>query len=424
MKKSRILPVIVLSLMFTIGHKPVEPLFVKVKGTQFMRNGKPYRFMGANYWQGMNLGSQGESGDRNRLKRELDQMRSLGITNLRILALSEGPDGSMLRLRPSVQDSPGIFREELLQGLDFLLEEMRRRDMTAVVVLNNFWPWSGGMAQYNLWTGADSIPYPPPHGKGTWDSYQKYTAGFYATPKAIALYHQAVEKIIGRTNSISKKPYRDDPTIMSWQLANEPREFGHDKKYFKWVKKSSDLIRQLDENHLICIGNEGILDNLVGSTYKKTAALKNINYLTVHLWPENWGWYAPKNPDESFETTRRKSIAYLEKNAEVSKMVLKPIVLEEFGLARDGGSYEASAEVNMRNKFYQFLYETTLGNPNSPYRGMNFWAIGGEGRPRQPETFWQAGDDYIGDPPHEKQGWYSVYFTDSSTFEWLKKVQK
>ena len=114
----------------------------------------------------------------------------------------------------------------------------------------------------------------------------------------------------------------------------------------------------------------------------------------------------------------------MEKNAGVSKSVLKPIVLEEFGLARDGGSYEASAEVNMRNKFYQFLYEITLGNPDSPYRGMNFWAIGGEGRPRQPETFWQAGDDYIGDPPHEKQGWYSVYFTDSSTFEWLKKVQK
>ena len=140
-------------LLFTIGHKPVEPLFVKVKGTQFMRNGKPYRFMGANYWQGMNLGSKGESGDRKRLKRELDHMRSLGITNLRILALSEGPDGSMLRVRPSVQDSPGIFREELLQGLDFLLEEMRLRDMTAVVVLNNFWPWSGGMAQYNFWTG-------------------------------------------------------------------------------------------------------------------------------------------------------------------------------------------------------------------------------------------------------------------------------
>ena len=277
------------------------------------------------------------------------------------------------------------------------------------------------MAQYVSWFTGEEIPYPEEH---SWDEYMRFSARFYTLPKATKLYNDLIEKLVSRKNTITNVLYVNDPTIMSWQLANEPREFGHDKKYFKWVKKSSDLIRKLDKNHLICIGNEGILDNLVGSTYKKTAALKNINYLTVHLWPENWGWYAPKNPDESFETTRRKSIAYLKKNAEVSKSVLKPIVLEEFGLARDGGSYEASAEVNMRNKFYQFLYETTLGNPNSPYRGMNFWAIGGEGRPRQPETFWQAGDDYIGDPPHEKQGWYSVYFTDSTTFEWLKKVQK
>lgn len=337
------------------------------------------------------------------------------------MASGEGPKTEPFRITPTLQESVGDWNENVLVGLDFVLAEMGKRNMKGVLCLNNFFYWSGGMAQYVSWFTGEKIPYPEEH---SWDEYMRFSARFYTLPKATKLYNDLIEKLVSRKNTITNVLYVNDPTIMSWQLANEPREFGHDKKYFKWVKKSSILIRQLDENHLICIGNEGILDNLVGSTYKKTAALKNINYLTVHLWPENWGWYAPKNPDESFETTRRKSIAYLEKNAEVSKSVLKPIILEEFGLARDGGSYEASAEVNMRNKFYQFLYETTLGNPDSPYRGMNFWAIGGEGRPRQPETFWQAGDDYIGDPPHEKQGWYSVYFTDSTTFEWLKKVQK
>jgi mannan endo-1,4-beta-mannosidase len=41
----------------TSGKK--EPGFVTVTGTQFMRDGKPYQYMGANYWQGMNLGSTG-----------------------------------------------------------------------------------------------------------------------------------------------------------------------------------------------------------------------------------------------------------------------------------------------------------------------------------------------------------------------------
>ncbi|NDC78164.1 MAG: mannanase, partial [Chitinophagia bacterium] len=44
-----------------------------------------------------------------------------------------------------------------------------------------------------------------------------------------------------------------------------------------------------------------------------------------------------------------------------------------------------------------------------------FWAYGGEGRPRTPGEMWAKGDPFTGDPPHEPQGWYSVYDTDSST---------
>jgi len=114
--------------MNLIGCTPTknEPGFVTVAGTRFMRDGKPYQYMGANYWQGMNLGAPGALGDRPRLLKELDMMDSLGIRNLRILAISEGPDGSMLRIAPALQQEPGELREELLEGLDFLLDEMRK----------------------------------------------------------------------------------------------------------------------------------------------------------------------------------------------------------------------------------------------------------------------------------------------------------
>ena len=416
----RLFPILFVLFLTDLTAQSIDKSsFVQTEKGDFILNDKAYTYIGTNYWYAAFV-SMDQKG-KERIVRELDFLKEAGVLNLRLMASGEGPKTEPFRITPTLQESVGDWNENVLTGLDFVLAEMGKRNMKGVLCLNNFFYWSGGMAQYVSWFTGEEIPYPEEH---SWDAYMRFSARFYTLPKATKLYYDLVEKLVSRKNTITNVLYVNDPTIMSWQLANEPREFGHDKKYFKWVKKSSDLIRKLDKNHLICIGNEGILDNLVGSTYKKTAALKNINYLTVHLWPENWGWYAPNNPDESFETTKRKSIAYLEKNAEVSKTVLKPIVLEEFGLARDGGSYEASAEVNMRNKFYQFLYETTIGNPNSPYRGMNFWAIGGEGRPRQPETFWQAGDDYIGDPPHEKQGWYSVYFTDSSTFEWLKKVRK
>jgi mannan endo-1,4-beta-mannosidase len=414
----RLFPILSFLFLSNMTAQSLEKVsFVKTEKGEFILDNKTYTYVGANYWYAAFVAMDQKG--KERIVRELDFLQDAGIENLRLMASGEGPSSEPYRITPTLQETVGSWNEDVLIGLDFVLAEMGKRNMKAVLCLNNFFYWSGGMAQYVSWFTGEKIPYPDTH---SWDEYMRFSARFYTLPRAKNLYFELLEKLITRRNTLTNGLYLHDETIMSWQLANEPREFGYNKKYYQWVKKSSDLIRKVDKNHLICIGNEGILDHLVGSTYKKTAALKNIDYLTVHLWPENWGWYAPKNPIESFETTKSKSKDFLEKNAAISQLVQKPIVLEEFGLARDGGSYEASASVTMRNTFYQFLYETTLGNKNSPYRGMNFWAIGGEGKPRQAECIWQPGDEYIGDPPHEKQGWYSVYFSDLSTFEWLKKI--
>ena len=53
--------------------------------------------------------------------------------------------------------------------------------------------------------------------------------------------------------------------------------------------------------------------------------------------------------------------------------------------------------------------------------GMSFWAWGGEGRPRDAPAAWERGDAFVGDPPHEAQGWYSVYAEDASTLAVLRK---
>ena len=52
------------------------------------------------------------------------------------------------------------------------------------------------------------------------------------------------------------------------------------------------------------------------------------------------------------------------------------------------------------------------GAPAAEISGVSFWAWAGEGRPRTPGGFWQLGDALLGDPPHERQGWYSVYDED------------
>ncbi|HAK12488.1 MAG TPA: hypothetical protein DCO78_11415 [Chitinophagaceae bacterium] len=80
---------------------------------------------------------------------------------------------------------------------------------------------------------------------------------------------------------------------------------------------------------------------------------------------------------------------------------------------------DIAAAVKVRDNYYGKVFEEVaqLIQSNSALRGVNFWAWGGEGRPAQSGGYWKKGDAYIGDPPHEQQGWYSVYDTDKSTIQ-------
>ena len=187
--------------------------FVTVRGTEFRLAGRSYHFVGANYWQAMNLASRGPGGDRQQLLRELDDLQAHGITNLRIMAASEGPDAEPLRIAPALLVAPGVYNADLLDGLDFALKALADRDMKAILTLGNLWHWSGGLGQYLVWAGlAPSIPYPPPRPGGDWDAYQRFVAQFYDHPRAVSYYLDHVTKIVTRFNPYTNRWYRDDPT--------------------------------------------------------------------------------------------------------------------------------------------------------------------------------------------------------------------
>lgn len=59
--------------------------FVRVSDGRLTVNGKPYYYIGTNFWYGAILGSQGQGGNRERLLRELDHLKAHGINNLRVL---------------------------------------------------------------------------------------------------------------------------------------------------------------------------------------------------------------------------------------------------------------------------------------------------------------------------------------------------
>mmetsp|Transcript_45886 Transcript_45886/g.144314 ORF Transcript_45886/g.144314 Transcript_45886/m.144314 type:complete len:246 (-) Transcript_45886:123-860(-) len=198
------------------GDSSSQP-FVTASGGQMWRSGRPYRFVGANFWYGLLL-------DAGRLERELDRLSALSVTNLRVLGAIEELPPPSAHAQPAVQPRPGEFDEALLAGLDRLLCGARDRGMTVVLVLNNMWQWSGGFASYVHWATGEA---PPPMRSGAsdeeWQAHQAYATRFYSTPAARALYYRCVRMLASRLNTCSGRRYADDPTILAWELANEAR---------------------------------------------------------------------------------------------------------------------------------------------------------------------------------------------------------
>lgn len=402
--------------------------FVTVRGTGFVLEGRPYHFVGANYWQAMNLASRGPGGNRRQFLRELDEMKARGITNLRIIAASEGPDTEPLRIVPALLKAPGVYDEDLLDGLDFALAALADRGMKAVMTMGNMWHWSGGFGQFLVWAGfANAIPYPPPRPGGDWDEYQRFASAFYGNTRAVSIYLDHVRTIVTRVNRYTHTAYRDDPTIMAWELANEPRALESVDAYLAWVATSARAIKALDRNHLVTIGSEGDTSDPAysGTEYQRDHTPAFLDYGTAHVWVQNWGWYDPLHPETTYAPAVALAASYIDSHVARTVTLNKPIVFEEFGLARDLNDFDPASPVTMRDRYYSEIFSHLLAFArNHTVAGTNFWAFAGQARPSAPGQFWQPGQPFLGDPPHELQGWYSVYDSDASTLAVVERFSR
>jgi mannan endo-1,4-beta-mannosidase len=259
----------------------------------------------------------------------------------------------------------------------------------------------------------------------------EFSARFYTHAEANVASRKYIEMLVDRENGYTGVRYRDDPTIMAWQLGNEPRpgEGESGKQNFevftKWVGETADFIRTLDPNHLISTGNEGLKGSIESAeTYLDIHRFTNIDYLTAHLWILNWSWYDPMNPDETYAEAEGKAIEYLDQHVAFAEELGKPLVLDEFGIPRDLHSYSPQAGTTTRDLFYTRVFEHIHANAaaGGPFAGSNLWTWGGYGEASDPdEAVWRRGDQFTGDPPQEPQGRNSVFASDRSTLAILEQ---
>lgn len=415
----------------------------------------------------MNLAAdKSQGGNYSRLVTELDQMAAKGVNHLRIMASSEGaPTPQPFRMNPALMQSPGQYNEKVFQGLDICLDEMSQRGMRATMTLADEWQWSGGFAQYISWATNKTIPYPsswnmtkPPQrpvpgtgwgdytnetdGAASYEVFEDFANQLYTNAQAEQWYKAHIKTVINRKNTVNGRVYKDDATIMTWQLANEPQtQVGGGPEasdpLIAWIDRISTYIRSLAPKQLINVG----LESKQGEAYFKLVHnFSTVDYATSHCWVQNWGIYDMYDSSTAgLQAAQDFATAFVQNTSRWAVEIGKPIFLEEFGMARDNWQnrnmtypYLSSATTTHKDAYFEvglpsplmgrctlIFGQTIIGAAMDQFKGDGAyvgtcpWAYGGIWRP-ETQHMNEFGMVWAGDPPHEAPGWYDLYDTDEA----------
>ena len=375
---------------------------------------------GMNLWQAIIWSLPNEiGGQRERLGRELSRLKQKNVKLVRILASVQGSENAefaFARMLPSCERKPIEWRVECQEALKYLLDQLKLHEMKAIVVISNFWHWSGGFAQYQAWAkGTDQIPYAFGAHSSYWEmkNFFESAADFYSDNIAQSFYFQFLQKVVSQ--------FKGHEAIDSWQLANEPTPKNQENFEFllEWAKESVKRIRMIDPQAHISLGGvgEGPLPFWTFTDMKRLHQEIKFNYMTIHLWPQNWSWYFPR-PEWlaklSTPIMNWLSERYLRHHAKMARELNIPLILEEVGLARDGESLDPTSSTKKRESFFELIKSVLISEikQGTKIKGILYWAWAGEARPAKGLNQWMRGQAFVGDPPQEPQGWYSIYDSD------------
>lgn len=254
--------------------QPRDPRFVRVEGRQFFLGDRRFRFTGAN--------ASVMHGPVHREATEaiLDAAVADGLRVVRVWALGERPEGAPTWTRDFAfrLGEDGWVRESF-EHLDRVLAAAARRGLKVIVVLANRWGDYGGVPQYLAWAGIDLAAQRRLGESGA-------LAAFFGDASARAQYLAHVARVVTRVNSLTGIAYRDDPTIMAWELVNEvdaaPRDLA---SLLDWTRDNARAIHQLDRSHLVAAGHIGYASRAQRQTWLAVQSLPEIDYADAHAYP-------------------------------------------------------------------------------------------------------------------------------------------
>lgn len=303
---------------------PGSPGFVTVKHGGFAVHGSPFRFGGTNCYY---LHQQSHY----MIDAVLGDAARMGLTVVRAWAFADGTGGGY---RP-LQTAPYTYDEAAFEPLDYAVHRAGQLGLRLVLPLVNNWPDYGGMKTYVAWfLGLDDDSY----GDGT--NHDR----FYTDAKIRDCFKAYMRHVTGRRNRYTGLRYRDDPTIMTFELGNEPRcrSDKSGRTLLSWAAEMTGYLKRLAPRQLVAVGDEGFYgeagnadypySDYEGAQWKQLTALPCVDYGTFHLYPQGWGENPASKPgaDPAAWGTR-----WIADHLGDGRALGKPVVLEEFGLAVD-----------------------------------------------------------------------------------------
>jgi mannan endo-1,4-beta-mannosidase len=317
---------------------PAGQQFVTRSGSAFEIGGKDFRYAGTNTYY-LFYKSQ------TMVDADLDKAAASGFPVVRTWgwsdtgaadgsgAVASQPDGVYFQYwdgtAPAYNDGANG-----LAHLDYEVWKAKQDGLRLVIPFTNNWSDFGGMDQYVRWAGLT------------------HHDDFYTSPLIRGWYEAYISHLLNHVNPLTGLALKDDPTIMAWELANEPRCVGSGlypasascttSTLTSWASDVAKYVKGVDHHHLLGVGDEGFWDTqpssadstVNGSSGDDTLALTaipQIDYMSYHLYPDSWG----KDSAWGAQWIAAHNIA--------ARVLGKPAVLGEFG----------SADKTTRNTVYQ-----------------------------------------------------------------------
>ena len=291
--------------------------FVRIDGANFVVDGKPFAFVGAN------LDVMHGAEERARAPETIAAARADGLTVGRVWALGEGDATSPAWARTNQlwRVGPDQWLDGGPKQLDRVLAAARAKGLRVIITLSNFWDDFGGIRQYLAWAKLPT------------DTFAARDR-FFSDDKLRAWYRAHVQRLVDRVNSVTGVRYADDPTIFAWELMNESQVVTAAGATARrsWIDEMASFIKARDPNHLVTPGVMGYTSRAERAEWLAVCELPTVDYCDSHLYPES----------TDRVTSHARLEQYIDDRVQLARYVArKPIVFGEFGFRTDAPGYLA-----------------------------------------------------------------------------------